>query len=158
MSKKKTRHIDNIEEQRKIVEGAFREINPPAHMGLEDEYRVYFDNIIDECPKVEWSNHKIEVVTVLARVIGQLNKESKILNDEGSVIENARGDIIENPRVRICQKYTNEIVTLRRTLAINSVSQGLQTRDIAKRRDIAKGFEVKALQENDGLIAQPGNA
>lgn len=140
------------EAQQKAVRASFTNIEPPAHIGLEDQYLVYFDNVIAEFAKSEWTQHQLEIACLLARAVCDVNAQQKELNVEGYITERPNGTTVENPRMRIVKSLTGDILSLRRSLALHARARGGEARDIAKKK--AQGLKNEASVDDD-LIARP---
>ncbi len=150
MSRKK--RTDSISESVKVAQASFTNIEPPEHIELEEKYRIYFDNVIAEFAKSEWTNHQLEIVCVLARTICDLNEQQKSLNKEGYITERQNGTTVENPRMRVVKSLTGDILSLRRSLALHARAKSGDNRDAAKQK---KGTLSGQLDDVDDLIARP---
>lgn len=168
-TKKKTRS-DHIDVQKQIVNSTFREILPPSHIILFDEEMNFFDSIVQEYAKIEWTDHALEMAAILARYMHQLDEEQKLYKKEGSLVakkqvipgkngEKAKiatvGKII-NPRKAIIDTHTKNIIAIRRSLALHARGKDGELRDVQSRRQSAKSIEnaVGGIEDDD-LIARP---
>lgn len=152
MTKTRKSSSTSKEKQQEIVRASFTDIRPPAHIGLDDEYLVYFDNVIAEFAKSEWTQHQLEIACMLARSIGDLNTEQKTLRQEGYISVRENGTTVENPRSRVVKSLTGDILSLRRSLALHARARGGEARDIAKKK--LQGLEQQA-GEYDDMLAPP---
>lgn len=148
--------IDSISEHSKIHQSAGKEITPPEHMALEDDFMVFFDNVIAEFAKSEWSDHQLEIACVLARTLHDVNAQQKHLKNEGYVIERGNGTMVENPRMRVVKSLTGDILSLRRSLSLHARARGGEARDVGKRKAQQKAIQEKSTGvSDDDLIARP---
>jgi hypothetical protein len=91
---------------------------------------------------------------MLARTMADLEREQRLLRDEGSVAYSDRGTPVANPRKMIVQMHAGSILSFRRSLSLDARAQGGDPRDIAKRRAHTKEIEADAALDDD-LIARP---
>jgi len=156
--KSKRNPINTLTETQRIVAAATKVIHPPHTVALDKEDISLFDSIISECPKAEWTTHKIEVAALLARAMSDLSREQALLRIEGAVVTGPRGTPMLNPRKQVVQLHVLSIVQLRRTLSLHVYATEGTGRDTAKRRETAKDMELAAIPKarvDDGLIAHP---
>lgn len=92
---------------------------------------------------------------MLARTMADLNREQVLLREEGSISESRMGTPVVNPRKTVVQMHAGSILSFRRSLALNARAQSGETRDIARRRDMAKRIENIGDLRDDDLIAKP---
>jgi len=151
MTDKKTL-ITSTAEAHRIIAGSDRNITPPAHVALVAEEMPFFDSIIAEGIKADWTDHNIECAALLARAMSSLAKEQEKLRNEGSVIETKQG-ITANPRKVQADKSIAAITSLRRSLSLHARAQGGEARDIAKRRALAKEYED--FDDPHGMFPKP---
>lgn len=151
-SDRRTR-IDSNSERVRIISGSTRIINPPDSVSLNSEEVNYFNNIINEFPKADWTAHQIELVALLARMIADFKRESELLRKEGGVVTGGAGGAVVNPRKQVVQMHSNNIVAFRRSLALHAASQA-QKHDTAKRVKIGHQIQAEAAFDDD-LIARP---
>lgn len=149
----KNTRIDSIAERSRIMSGASIRITPPDHIPLDIEETKYFDNIIREFPKADWTAHQIELAALLARMMADFKFESELLRKEGATVAGAMGGTVTNPRKQVVQMHGNNIISFRRSLALHAASHG-DTRDVAKRTEISRHIEAKS-EFDDDLIARP---
>ena len=143
--------IDSASEAVRVMGAALREIAPPEHLPLTDDDKPFFDSIIAEFARSEWSAHQIEIAVLLARTICDFVKEQDLLREEGSVAFSEKGTPVANPRKSVVQMYAGTILSLRRSLSLHARGQGGEARDVGKRRDAAKEIEGDNPLEDDLL-------
>lgn len=132
----------------KIMAGALQEIAPPSHIVLGDNDWPYWHSVVAEFPKIEWTEHQLEIAAQLAKAMADLETERNALRIEGYVLETERKPVA-NPRHGVTRDLTNSIMSLRRNLSLHARAQGGDARDIAKRRGIAKGIEADNPLDDD---------
>lgn len=134
-----------------VMAKASREIVPPAHIPLDVSDMPFWDAVIAEMARSEWSPHQLEMAAILARTMADLASEQAEMRREGSVCD---GEI--NPRKQLIAMHTQSIMALRRSLSIHGRAQRGEARDIGKARGYARGIEaVNPL--NDDLLARPAD-
>ena len=143
---------DTAEEMRKVAIASFENIVPPEHIGLDECYHVYFDNVIAEFAKSEWSEHQLEIACMLAMTIGDLNEQKKLLKSEGYITTRENGTTVENPRSRVVKSLTGDILSLRRSLALHARAKSGDNRSAAKQK---KATLAKQIDFESDMLARP---
>lgn len=136
----------------KIMQGSTRQIQPPSHVPLEDMDWPFFENVIEEFARSEWTEHQVELAAMLARTMAQLEEEQRTLRKEGYIAVRENGTTVENPRARAVKSLTGDILSFRRSLSLHARAKQGEARDVAKRQSQAKAIEADL---GDELIARP---
>jgi hypothetical protein len=119
----------------RIGQPANRTIVPPAHVALDESDVPFFNSIIAEFAKAEWSDHQIELAAKMARLMSDTEAEYRAMRVEGSVITNSHGNKVINPRRSVIQMNVAAILNFRRSLSLNANLVG----DRASRNKRIKG-------------------
>ena len=90
---------------------------------------------------------------MMARCMCDLNREQQMLRKEGYITTRQNGTTVENPRTRIVKGLTGDLLSLRRSLGVNSRARD-EAYVIDKKTQIAKAIEADNPLD-DGLIARP---
>ena len=146
--------VDSASAAVKIMQGAVREVAPPAHVLLGEEDWPYWHSVVAEFPKIEWTDHQLEVAAQLAKSMADLERERNTLRGEGYVTALESGKTIVNPRHGVARDLTNSVMSLRRNLSLHARAREGEARDVGKRRAIASGVEADNPLD-DPLIARP---
>jgi GAF domain-containing protein len=148
--------IGSTEEQVRFVSTANLKIEPPSTVPMEGQDLRFFEGIIAEFARAEWTAHQLELAALLARTMADLVNEQHLLRQEGSVLDGPRGAVV-NPRKLVVGLHTSSILGLRRSLSLHALARDGMPRDVAKRRTVAKQLEsnVRNADDGDGLIARP---
>lgn len=144
---------DSKENVVKIMQAANICINPPATTPLLEDELPFFENVIAEFARAQWSNHALEIAAMMARTMSNLNKEQLILSEEGFVITRDNGTVVENPRSRVVKSLTGDLLSLRRSLGVNARARE-EAHVANKKTQIAKSAESNGILDDD-LIARP---
>ena len=144
--------IDSNAAAVKIVQGATRQIQPPSHVPLDDVDWPFFESVIEEFARSQWTEHAVEIASMLARTMANLESEQRALREEGFTSKSDRGTPVVNPRVQVVKGLTSDILSFRRSLQLHARAQNGEARDAGKGKQQGKALEVKF---NDGLIATP---
>ena len=157
MVKNKKPPTSSIQEQTRIMQAACKEIKPPPHILLDNQDLIFFDNVIAEFAKSEWTDHQLEIAGMLARTMSDLDNEQRALRREGFISVRENGTTVENPRSRVVKSLTGDILSLRRSLALHARARGGSGNpdDIAKARSDAKDLEAGFNPLTQSLIAKP---
>lgn len=151
--------VDSKENHVLAVIHAQRTILPPADIVFDKGDEVIFNEIIQEFANIDWTPHAIRLAAILTRTIADMQEDQKELRDEGSVLQNDKGNYVMNPRRTACQGYANQIIQLRRTLALHATAGG-QKAQVGRTREINKRHQASAPLPSDengeeGLISLP---
>lgn len=145
---------DSITAQVAVMQKAVLTIEPPAHVPLTEADHPFWQSILAEKPKAEWTASDLEVASLLARSLRKLRDEDAKLDEEGSVIVTVGGNQAQNPRCRVVADLFARAMKYRQTLGIHSRGKDGERRDVDKRR--AQSFDVE--RDNplgDDLLARP---
>lgn len=129
-------------------------IEPPSNVPLDAGDLPFFASVIAEFARSEWTAHQLELAAMLARTMADLAREQRELRVEGSVMATERGTPVVNPRKSVVQMHAGTILSMRRGLSLHARAQSGETRDVGKRRDMAKEIEAGNPLDDD-LIARP---
>ena len=151
----KRNSITSADEASRVLASAGRPIDPPSNVPLDACDLPFFANVLSEFARSEWSSHQLELAAMLARTMADLEREQRDLRTEGSVMETDRGTPVVNPRKTVVQMHASTILSFRRSLSLHARAQGGEARDVAKRREGAKGIEAAMPDESDDLLARP---
>lgn len=144
--------IDSSAAAVRIAQGSTRRIEPPAHVPLDECDWPFWENVVAEFARAEWSDHQLEIAAMLARTLANLEAEQRALRKEGFIAVRANGTSVENPRGRVVKSLAGDILSLRRSLALHARAKSGDNRDAAKQREIARSMEPSM---DDDLIARP---
>jgi hypothetical protein len=146
--------IDSATAAVRVMQEAQREIAPPAHVALDAGDWPYWKSVVAEFPKIEWTEHQLEVAAQLAKSMADLEAERNALRLEGYVITLDSGKPVANPRHGVSRDLTNSVMSLRRNLSLHARAKQGEARDVAKRRDQANEI-ARDNPLDDDLIAKP---
>lgn len=157
MKKKKAHRIDSVKETVKVAAAAHKKIKTPSGIKLDDEEKKFFDDIVKEMAKIEWSDHKLQLAALLAKMMKSLREAQDDLNENGVSIKTPKGMLVVNPALHAVSKLSQVITTTRRSLSLHA-SAFSQKEDIGNRRKKAKEIERSATDadDEDGLLGTPG--
>lgn len=136
-----------------MVDAAKGAIDPPKHVRLRDGDRPFWDGVVGARARDEWTATDLVVAAQLARCQRDIETESQVLDEEGSVVRNDRGTPVANPRVAVLEQLARREMALMRTLRMGGRIAG-DIRDEAGRRKIER--QSKKLREeiaDDELLA-----
>lgn len=145
--------IDSSAAAVRIMQGVTRQIMPPSHVPLDECDWPFWESVVAEFARAEWSEHQLEIAAMLARTMANLESEQRLLRSEGFTTKSDRGTPVANPRSTICKGLTGDILALRRSLALHARAKSGDNRDAAKQRSMAKALEADL---DDDLLARPG--
>lgn len=130
------------------------EFEPPAHVRLPDEARPFWSGIMASRAREEWSKNDFVVAAQLARCQYDIERESILLDGEGSVVENARGTQIMNPRHSVLEQLARREMALMRALGMNAANgQKDRSSQQAARKTQRQAEQVRDELVEDDLLA-----
>lgn len=91
-------------------------LDPPKHVRLRRRDRPFWDGIVRARARMDWDDHELVVAAQLARCQCDIETESRKLDKESSVVENARGTPVANPRVSVLEQLARREMALMRSL------------------------------------------
>lgn len=146
--------IDTVAGAVGVMVASQKAIEPPANVPLDETDLPFFQSVLAEFARSEWSAHQLELAAMLSRTMADLEREQRALRDEGSVCRTDKGTPVVNPRKAVVQMHAGTILSMRRSLSLHARAQGGEARDVGKRRGIAKEIEAGNPLDDD-LIARP---
>ena len=151
---KKKNITNSIANHSKIVAASHKIIMPPKHVRMETEDMPFFENVIAEFARAEWTEHALEIAAILARTLCDMEREQYELRKEGSVSSTEKGTPVANPRKTVVQMHAGTILSLRKSLGMDARSKALP-QDIAKAK--SENLKMQGQSEDTDLIAYPMN-
>ncbi len=129
-------------------------IVPPEHVELTDAQMRFWASTTNQ-PGREWPADDLEIAALLCRALARLERETRELDGENSVIVSEKGAQMANPRLRIIGDLHAQIMKYRQDLRINDRGKNGERRDADKRRsataDLDSRFEAQ--ESDDDLLA-----
>ena len=150
MSRKQ--RIDSSSAAVRIMQGAGREIAPPAHVPLDEMDWPFWHSVVAEFARSEWTEHQLELAAMLARTMATLEAEQRTLRVEGYIAVRENGTTVENPRARAVKSLTGDILSLRRSLALHARARSGDSRNDGARKEAGRQIETTL---DDDLLARP---
>lgn len=133
---------------------AARDLSPPEHVKFRSTDWPFWDAVIKERAKSEWTDADLLVAANLARALADAERIAEMTIGRGGVVK------VRTLAATIAasDKLARRIVTLRRALGIDSRAKNGEQRDVDKRREHAKAIEAghnPMEGDGDGLLARP---
>jgi hypothetical protein len=141
--------IDSITGAIEVAQRAGREIEPPAHVPLDEADAPFWQSVIAEFARSEWSAHQLELAAMLARDMADVARIQVRLREDGDTIVQPSGNVVANPLMANLRMKTTNIMAMRRSLALHARGKDGDNRDTGKRRDKAKGIEAGLAVDDD---------
>lgn len=120
---------DSISEHSRILQGAAKLLSPPSHVPLEDMDMPFWEDVVAEFARADWTEHSLTLAAMLARTLANLEEEQRLLRSEGGVIvkeiKDEKGEVRKivscvNARARSVSDYMSQVLSLRRSLSLNT--------------------------------------
>ena len=135
----------------RIMQAAQREIRPPAHVALDDCDRPFWNSVVAEFARSEWTDHQLELAAMLARDMADAERNRRLIRDEGEVLDNGKA----NPRSNVLVAIGNRILATRRSLSLHARAKGGEAEKIGPRRAMAKAIEAASPMDDDLIGRRP---
>ena len=146
--------IDSTAALVETARAAQQQISPPSNVPLGDEDMPFFASVLAEFARSEWTAHQLELAAMLARTMADLERDQRLMREEGPIMATEKGTPVVNPRKAVIQMNASIILSYRRSLSLHARAQGGEARDVAKRRGQAMEIEA-GLDDEDDLLARP---
>lgn len=133
---------------------AARDLSPPKHLKLRRGDLPFWDSVISERAKSEWSEADLAVAANLARAMADAEKIAGFAVDAGGNVKIAT--LIST--IELSDKLARRIVTLRRALGMDNRAKNGEQRDVERRRAHQRGIEEghnPMAEDGDDLLARP---
>jgi hypothetical protein len=150
----KKQRIDSSTAAVEIMQGALREVSPPAHVPLEGQDWPFWHSVVAEFARAEWTEHQLELAAMLARTMSNLEAEQRTLRQEGFTGVSVKGTPVVNPRATACKGLAGDILAMRRSLALHARARSGDARNDGRRKEIGRAIEADNPLDDD-LIARP---
>ena len=150
----KRERADAAAAQVRVMAAAAKPIEPPSNVPLTEQDMPFFASVLAEFARSEWTAHQLELAAMLARKMRLLRDELESLEAEGFVLRDEGRAAAQNPRLGGVRMLDTSIMATRRTLQLHARATQGEARDVAKRRDMAKGLEADNPLDDD-LLARP---
>jgi len=142
--------IDSATGAVEVMVAAARDLSPPRHIKLRRGDRPFWDAVIGERAKSEWTDADLAVAANLARAMADAEKIAAFSVDRGGNVKVTT----MMQTIEMSDKLARRIVTLRRALGLDNRAKNGEQRDVNRRREIAKAIEG-GNPLTDDLIARP---
>lgn len=127
----------------------------PAHIRLRDCDEPFWADIMRSRAREEWMPNDLTVAAQLARCQSDIETESQLLDDEGSVVTNARGTQVMNPRHSVLQQLAQREMALMRCITLSGTVARGDKRGLGGARQLQAQAEKARSEviEEDDLLA-----
>lgn len=144
---------DSLHMQTAIMQDAIKGIKVPDCVELEEEDMPFFRSITDA--RTEWTTVDLIHAANLARCMASIERNSKLLKEEGDVIKNERGTPVMNPRFAILEQLSRRSVAISVKIQVHAAATIGEVEN-NKARNSSKRNAINAIaQDFDDLIARP---
>jgi hypothetical protein len=147
----KRQRINSITAEVAAVIKAAKPINVPKHVPLSERDLPFWNSVIAEFARSEWTDHQLELAAMLARTMSDLEEEQRLFRQEGTISYSEKGTPVVNPRKTAIQMHAGTILSFRRSLSLHARATGGEMETIGPRRALAKKAESGALMADDLL-------
>lgn len=149
--------IDSAAGAVSTMAAAARDLSPPAHLRLRKGDKPFWDAVIAEKPKSEWTDSDLAVAANLARAMADAERVAGYSVVGGGNVNQSK--LLAT--IEISDKLARRIVTLRRALGLDNRAKNGEQRDVDRRRQHAseiEGGRNPMADDGDGLLARPAGS
>ena len=150
--------IDSAAAAVATMAAAARDLSPPAHVYLRPGDMPFWDSVIAEKPKSEWTESDLLVAASLARAMADAEMLSTMSVGQRGAIKGKVKQAFVIKSIAAVDKLARRIVTLRRALGFDNRAKNGEQRDVDRRREHARAIEAghnPMEGDGDGLLARP---
>ena len=150
--------IDSAAGAVSTMAAAARDLSPPAHVFLRPGDMPFWDSVIAEKPKSEWTEGDLLVAASLARAMADAEMVSTMSVGQRGNIKGKVKQAFVIKSIGAVDKLARRIVTLRRALGLDNRAKNGEQRDVNRRREHAseiEGGHNPMANDGDGLLARP---
>jgi hypothetical protein len=133
---------------------AARDLSPPPHVKFRTGDMPFWDAVIAEKPKSEWTQADLVVAANLARAMADAERIAEMTTGRTGVVKIRT--LVSS--IAASDKLARRIVTLRRALGLDNRSKNGEQRDVDRRREHAREIEGgrnPIADDGDELLARP---
>ena len=141
-----------------VMAAAARDLSPPAHIALRPGDMPFWDAVISERAKSEWTESDLAVAASLARAMADAEMISGMSVGQRGAVKGKVKPKFVIASIGAVDKLARRIVTLRRALGLDNRAKNGEQRDVNRRREHARGIEGghnPIADDGDGLLARP---
>ncbi len=131
-----------------------RDLTPPDHLRIRKGDMPFWDAVIAERAKSEWTEGDLAVAANLARAMADAERVAGYAVVGGGNVNQRK--LLET--IEVSDKLARRIVTLRRALGLDNRAKNGEQRDVSKRRGQAQAIEQghnPMEGDGDSLLARP---
>ena len=147
--------VDSIKAHQVIAAESVKTIAPPAHLPLEIDDMPFWNSVLGEFARSEWTAHQLELAAMLARTMSDVERNQRLLRSEGEVVVTERGQPVPNSRLAALRMQMTNVLAYRRSLGVHARAKDGEARDVGKRRAQTKAVEAEVTAGLDDFIARP---
>lgn len=150
---RRRQRIDSSAAAVATMAAAARDLSPPAFLRLRRGDRPFWDAVIGERARAEWTDADLAIAANLARAMADAERVAGMAVGAGGYVD--EGQVLLS--IGAMDKLARRIVILRRALGIDNRSKNGEQRDVEKRREHQRGVEENnpMAADEDGLLARP---
>jgi hypothetical protein len=136
------------------IAAALPPIEAPAHLKITDSAMPFFQDLLKEKCREEWTDAQLANAAMAARLCAQIEKDQIQLSLEESLVDYGFG-LTENKLVKLIAKSIASKLALERAMGINPTAK-TPVRDLNKKRGTektARRLAQEVAAEDDSLLA-----
>ena len=136
-----------------MVDAAAGPLPVPSHVKLREVDLPFWDGVVRARARDEWSENDLVIAAQLARVQADIERESVLLDGEGTIVTNDRGTQVANPRCSVLQQFAQRQLALMRSLRMGGRVSGDAQKDAQRRKIQRQGEDAREELADEELLA-----
>ncbi len=153
MTKPRRKPATSIEGTISLIEQAAKGPHkPPAHVRMRDVDMPFWAGIMNARARDDWSKCDLVVAAQLARTQADIERESELLDTEGTTSANRAGETVINPRVVVVERMAAREMALLRTLRLGGLGNGANAKERRRLEMQAEQITQESTDEVDSEL------
>jgi hypothetical protein len=155
MKRPRRPRVDSIEQTIKLIGDAVKgPPEPPLHARLRAGDRPFWDDVIRQRARDDWTEVDLVVAVQLARTQADIETQSELLEGEGPIGRGGQGQDVVNPRLSVVELLCKREMAFLRTLRIGGLGNAANATERRRLERQAEGIAKEAQDvEEDRLLA-----
>lgn len=146
---------DSITAAVAVASKAGAQVEPPAHVPLTEADMRFWDSVIAEFARADWTAHQLELAAMLARDMADAERIQLQLRRNGETLTNRFGEVVANPLMASLRMKTTNILSFRRSLGVHARARDGDSRTTANKAKAGRQVERDVSIEDDLIARSP---
>jgi hypothetical protein len=136
-----------------MIDASKAPLMPAAYIRLRPDDYDFWHGIVRARARSEWTDSDLVVAAQLARCQSDIEKESILMDQEGTVVVNDKGTSVVNPRVSVLEQFARREMALMRTLRMAGRVAGDPDKQAGRQNILRQAEKAREMVEDEDLLA-----